>query len=103
MIRHVVLVRFRGDVGPAEVDAIFGQLAALRAILPGLSSFSAGPNLSPEGLGRGYSHVFTCDFADSAARDDYLEHPAHKAAGARLVAAVDGGTDGLIVIDYDAG
>ena len=103
MIRHVVLVRIRADVGQAETDAVFLQLAALRTVLPGLKRFTAGPNVSPEGLNRGYTHVFTCDFEDAAARDAYLEHPAHTVAGARLVAAAEGGADGLIVVDFDAG
>ena len=39
------------------------------------------------------------EFADAAARDRYLPHPAHQVAGSRLVAALEGGTDGLIVFD----
>jgi hypothetical protein len=39
------------------------------------------------------------DFVDEAARDTYLDHPDHKAAGARLVGALEGGRDGLIVFD----
>ena len=41
------------------------------------------------------------DLADAAARDRYLVDPAHKAAGARLVAALEGGRDGLIVFDLE--
>jgi hypothetical protein len=53
----------------------------------------------PEGLHQGFEDGFTIDFADEAGRDAYLIHPAHKAAGARLVAALDGGREGLIVFD----
>jgi len=66
-------------------------------------SFKSGANVSPEGLARGFTHAFTVDFADVAARDAYLVHPAHQAAGARLVAAAQGGIDGLLVIDLDIG
>lgn len=100
MIRHIVLVRFRNDVAVEEVAAIFRDLDALRDSLPGMTAFSAGPNVSPEGLSRGYGHVFCCEFASVEARDAYLEHPAHQAAGARLVAASQGGVDGLMVVDY---
>jgi hypothetical protein len=101
MIRHLVLVQFRDDVPDAEREAILAQLGDLRAVLPGMVAFAAGANVSPEGLARGFSHAFSCDFRDAAARDHYLEHPAHKAAGARLVAATRGGIDGLIVVDVE--
>lgn len=103
MVRHIVLVRFGTDTEPAEIDAILRQLGDLRAMVPGFLAFAAGPNVSPEGLGRGFTHAFTCDFADAAARDAYLVHPAHQVAGARLVAAAQGGIGGLAVIDVDVG
>ncbi len=99
MIRHIVLVRFADATPPAERDAIFAELAALKDVLPGLRGFFHGPNVSPEPLARGYSHAFTVDFDDATARDAYLVHPAHQAAGGRLVRAAAGGLDGLVVID----
>ena len=100
MIRHVVLVRFLAAVPQAEREAIFAQLRALTSVVPGMSGFAAGSNVSPEGLARGYTHLFTADFTDPASRDAYLVHPDHQAAGARLVAATDGGVDGLVVLDF---
>ena len=50
---------------------------------------------------QGFNDGFIMDFADEAARDRYLPHPAHKAAGSRLVAALEGGRDGLIVFDLE--
>ena len=102
MIRHVVLVRFKPDLPPGEIDAIFAELDALRAKLPGFAAFAAGPNMSPESLDRGYTHAFTADFADAATRDAYLAHPDHLVAGGRLVAATQGGVEGLVVVDVAA-
>jgi hypothetical protein len=102
VIRHIVLVRFPADAGPETIDPLFRALDDLRSVVPGMLSFSAGANVSPEGLARGFTHAFVADFADAAARDAYLVHPAHQAAGARLVAAAQGGVDGLIVVDIDA-
>ena len=99
MIRHIVLVRFREGVAEAEIEAIFGALGDLRQHLPGMTRFVAGPNVSPEGLARGFTHAFTVDFADAAARDAYLALPEHEAAGARLVKAAEGGVAGLTVVD----
>lgn len=41
------------------------------------------------------------DFPDAAARDAYLVDPAHKEAGDRLVAALEGGVAGLLVFDIE--
>ncbi|MCP8882519.1 Dabb family protein [Devosia sp. XJ19-1] len=99
MIRHIVLLRFRSEVSDAEKSAIHADLLALRDLIPGMLTMSYGPNVSPEGLHRGFIDGFTIDFVDEAARDAYLVHPAHKSAGARLVAALEGGRDGLVVVD----
>ena len=40
------------------------------------------------------------DFSDATARDQYLAHAAHRAVGAALVAAVAGGVEGLLVLDF---
>ena len=103
MIRHVVLFKFRSGVSADERAEIYAGLDALVGQIDGLLSATFGPNISPEGLGQGFNDGFIMDFADAAARDRYLPHPAHQAAGARLVAALEGGTDGLIVFDMKVG
>jgi hypothetical protein len=99
MIRHVVLARFRGDISDAEREAIWDGLRALEGKVDGVVAMTFGANVSPEGLDKGFRHGFTMDFRDEAARDAYLVHPDHKAAGAKFVAALEGGRDGLIVVD----
>ncbi len=84
LVRHVVLVRFREDADPGEVAAVFRELAGIIDRVEGMLDFQAGPNVSPEGLNRGYGHAFTVDFADAAARDRYLADEAHARVGARL-------------------
>ncbi len=101
MIRHIVLVRFASGTAEEEKAAIFADLRALGDVIAGLRGFAAGPNVSPEPLAKGHTHAFIVDFDDAAARDAYLVHPAHQAAGARLVRAADGGLDGLIVMDIE--
>lgn len=99
MIRHCVFFRFRSGVSADERAEIYAGLDALVGQIDGLVSASFGPNVSPEGLAKGFNDGFIMDFVDEAARDRYLPHPAHQAAGARLVAALDGGVDGLVVFD----
>lgn len=99
MIRHCVFVKFRADVTTDERTEIYAGLNALVGQIDGLLAADFGPNISPEGLARGFNDGFVMDLADEAARDRYLVHPAHQAAGSKLVAALQGGTDGLIVFD----
>ena len=99
MIHHIVLVRFRDDVLASEREDIWAELDGLRNVISGLVSAAFGENVSPESFSRGFNGGFIMTFQDVTARDAYLEHPAHQAAGARLVAALEGGLDGLLVVD----
>lgn len=99
MIRHCVFFEFRADVADAEREAIYADLAALKNVVDGIEAMHFGRNVSPEPFSRGYVDGFIIAFRDAAARDAYLVHPDHQEAGARLVAALEGGTDRLLVFD----
>ncbi|WP_287106519.1 Dabb family protein [Mesorhizobium sp.] len=73
----------------------------LRRLIDGMGKVEFSANTSPEPFARGFTHGFTIDFRDAAACDAYLMHEAHSRVGARLVAALEGGTDGLMVFDLD--
>ncbi len=98
MIRHVVLLKLRNV---DEAPQIFIALKALQTQIPGIISVTTGVDCSPEGLQRGFTHGFTVDFVDAAARDAYLPHPAHQKVGAMIVAATTGGVDGVLVLDWE--
>ena len=101
MIRHLVAVRFSTEVAGEVRTRIFADLGELRAHLAGIHDFQFRENTSPEApVVHGFRDLFWFDFADAAAREAYLDDPAHKAIGARLVAAA-GGTDGILVLDFD--
>lgn len=99
-IRHCVFLKFRSDVPRSEKRSIYEQLAALGVHLK-IDGMSYGPNVSPEGLHQGFVDGFTMDFSNAAARDAYLADGKHQAAGARLVAALEGGVKGLLVFDIE--
>ncbi|CAM5770767.1 stress responsive protein [Labrys miyagiensis] len=101
MIRHIVLANLRSNLSKAEADSLFAALAGMKAEIPGIIAFSAGANNSPEGIDRGHTHGFTVDFVDAAARDAYLPHPHHVKVAQQLVAATQGGVDGILVLDYE--
>ncbi len=99
MIRHIVLLKARPEVTEPHIAAIFADLAAIRDKLPGLLAIHSGRSESPEKIERGYLHGFTVDFADWQALAAYQAHPDHKRVGAALVAAAQGGIDGILVFD----
>ena len=99
MIRHIVLIQFRADVTEPAIAAIFADLHAVKAVLPGVVSITSGRSESPEMMERGYRHGFVADFTDWAALDAYQNHPDHKRVGAALVASAVGGIDGILVFD----
>lgn len=102
MIRHCVFIRFKPIISTARKAELFREIEMLKDRLPGILAVHVGVNVSPEtGMDKGYSDGFIVDFDDSFARDAYLEDPEHKKAGAQLVAAAEGGLDGILVYDLE--
>ena len=102
MIRHIVLMQFPDDAPVETINEIFSGFGALAAKLPGVRGFSSGPNVSPEGLDRGYRHGFVMDFDSANARDDYLAHAEHTAfAEGTVIPALEAGIDSIAVFDYE--
>jgi Stress responsive A/B Barrel Domain len=98
MIRHVVLLKLRDT---SDASSIFAALKSLQSQMLGIIDIRSGSDCSPEGLQRGFTHGFTVDFVDERARDAYLPHPAHQKVGAMIVAACEGGVDGILVLDWE--
>ncbi len=100
MIRHIVSLRFRAGTSAATKQALYRDLAALSGHIDGILDFRYFENVSVETpVVRGFNDLFWFDFRDVAVRDTYLDDPAHKAVGARLVAEMEGGIDGVFVAD----
>ena len=98
MIRHTVFCRFKKD---ADIAAISAALKGLQQAIAGITAITFGADNSPEGLQKGFTHGFSVDFVSAAARDAYLPHPQHQKVGAMIVAALDGGFEGLAVVDWE--
>lgn len=102
MIRHIVSLRFRADTAQAVKDALYADLKALGGHIDGILDFRTFRNVSVETpLVRGFEDVFWFDFRDAAVRDAYLVDPQHQAVGARIVAELEGGPEGVYVCDLD--
>lgn len=101
MIRHIVALRFPAETPQQTKDDLYAALAGLKSQIDGIVEFHASRNVTVEPLSRGFDDVFWFDFQDAAVRDAYLVHPAHQAIGARIVAATEGGVEGVFVFDVE--
>jgi quinol monooxygenase YgiN len=77
-LRHVVMFAFKAGTPDQTIREIEEGFAALPGKIPGITGFEWGTDVSVEGKTQGYSHCFLVTFADEAARDAYLPHPAHQ-------------------------
>ena len=103
MIRHLVALRFKEGTSDEVKQEIFTNLAGLKGHIEGILDFQTRMNVSVEDhVVRGFRDLFWFDFRDTDIRDNYLQDTQHQAIGARLVAACEGGIDGVFVMDFAA-
>ena len=76
MIRHMVLFRFRPDLGAADRAAVLDGLARLPASFPAMRRFGLGENVSRRD--RTFTHAMAVEFDSMRQLDDYLESPLHE-------------------------
>ena len=102
MIRHLVALRFKPGTSDATRQALYDDLAGLKTRIEGILDFQSRTNVSVEdALVRDYRDLFWFDFRDTAVRDAYLVDEVHQAIGARIVAELEGGPDGVFVFDFE--
>jgi hypothetical protein len=97
MIQHIVLLKFKPEVSPDQIDQVFTNLAELKDLIPGIIAFNGGPYSSPEGLNQGYTHGLIITFETAAHRDAYLPHPEHE----KVKAIILNYLDDLIAFDFN--
>lgn len=97
-VEHIVLLKWKDDVTPAQEAAVGAKLVALKDLIPGVVSISFGHQISPEAAtkGHGFDAALTVVFADAAARDAYLPNPNHQAVVTVLKTMIAD----LAVVDY---
>jgi hypothetical protein len=94
-ITHIVLVHWKSGFDTESAAELERLVDGLPGQIPGILSVRQGGSVSPENLEAGYEWGLVVEFADAAARDGYLPHPAH-----RPVAELIGrGAERLVVFD----
>jgi len=91
MIRHVVMINFKTEIGEKERDEFCKKSAETLAQIPGTHNVFIG-KASEMGKTR-YCFSLFIDFDDEAALKTYVDHPLHKGVGAKLVSMI---SDSLI-------
>ena len=95
-LRHVVLLKFKDDAKPEQIQAVVEKFRGLKKSIPEIQDLEWGTNVSPENKNEGFTHCFFLTFADAKGRDAYLPHPAHKEFGGVLRPVLDK----VLVVDY---
>lgn len=78
-LRHVVLFAFKDSATVDQIDTVVAGFGRLKDLIPGITAYEWGTNVSPENLNQGFTHCFTLSFASEEDRNSYLLHAAHQA------------------------
>jgi hypothetical protein len=96
MIRHLLFIKFKPSVTDDQIAEVQALFESFPGKIPGTLAVEWGVNDSPEGLNREFTHAVQVTFADDAARQTYLPHPAHEALKQVFVPLLAD----IIVLDY---
>lgn len=96
MIRHILLIKFKGSAERSEVKKLRELFIAIPEKVAGVVSVEWGLNDSPENLNQGYTHSVFMTFANEEGRQHYLFHPEHDA----LKTVFSPLLEDIVVFDY---
>ena len=96
VLRHVVMFKFKEGSSKEDIGKVQKAFSALPSKIPQIQSYEWGTNNSPEGLDKGFTHIFFLTFNSEEDRAVYLPHPDHKAFGDILKPYLDD----VMVMDY---
>jgi hypothetical protein len=102
MLFHVVLLRPRPNLSARETADLIRAVEDAHRTIPSIRRFHVGKRVVH---GAGYEalmresldYAAVIEFDDLAGLKDYLEHPAHRALGARFVQSLESS----VVFDYE--
>ncbi len=97
-LRHVVLFAFKSDTTPQQIASVESAALALKDQISEILAYEWGTDVSTENRAHGFTHCVFITFADAAARDIYLPHPAHKS----FIEVAMPFLEDVLVLDYIA-
>lgn len=96
MIEHLVLFKFKPEVGDDHITKVADALRALKTSVPGIIELTVGKNFSDRG--QGHQLGLYVRFPDKGALSTYATHPKHVEVVTGLVRPY---TENIIVSDYE--
>ena len=96
VLRHVVLLKFKAATSPAVIAGLDQAFRALQGKIPEVLSLEAGRDNSPEGLSKGFTHVYVVTFRGENERAIYLPHAEHLG----FVGMLKPHLDDVLVVDF---
>ncbi|MEI6714577.1 MAG: Dabb family protein [Verrucomicrobiota bacterium] len=78
-VRHIVSFKFKPDATPADIQKIEEGFASLKSKISQVQSIEWGKDISPEGLAKGFTHMWVVTFANMQSLKTYIDHPDHVA------------------------
>ena len=82
LIRHIVLFRYRPDLDEGELSQLKDRFRELQISTrdgkPYILGIESGEQISTEGLGQGFHHVFIVTFSSEGDRSYYVGAPHHR-------------------------
>lgn len=96
-VKHIAFFKFKADRTPEQVAEAFRIIEDFPKKIPGILDLTWGPDISTEGLSKGFTHSVAMLFEDVAARDAYLIHPVHQDAVSKVIPQLDD----VIVCDHE--
>src|SRR5262245_45571028 len=81
---HMVFFKFKQSATPEQITKVEDAFRALKKSISQIQSYEWGTNVSTEKRDKGFTHGFILTFRTEKDRNDYLEHPEHRAFGTLL-------------------
>jgi hypothetical protein len=94
MIKHVVFMKFKPDVGDERIEGLRNGLSALPAKIPEIQEYSFGKDVMRSE--RSLDFALVSAFTDLEALKRYSEHPDHQS----VVSLVRKLTERTLTVDY---
>jgi hypothetical protein len=96
MLKHVVFMKFKTNIGNAEISDLERGLAGLPAVISEIQDFVFGRDVIRSE--RSYDFALVSAFADLDAFKRYQVHPSHQAVLKKVLAMCDS----ILAVDFHA-
>lgn len=93
---HIVLFRWRPDADTTQIEDAHAALRRLADEIPGIVELTCGANFTDRA--KGYNSGLVVRFADRAALEAYLPHPAHRTVVEKYINPI---REDSLALDYE--